>query len=65
MRLTKAEKEICKEYSQKGEDGRCRCAECPLALDRRFCICKRNITKKEWEQKYYPSTCLDEVSEDV
>lgn len=50
MKLTPEEKEICKEYGKRGADGKVRCSKCPLALDRRLCICKKNVTKAEYKE---------------
>ena len=50
MILTLKEKEICKEFSKRGDNGKVRCPECPLALDKRLCICKRNATKAEYKE---------------
>lgn len=52
MRLTAEEKAICKEYGKRGEDGRVRCRECPLVIDRRDMVCKRNISKKNAKEYY-------------
>ena len=52
MHLTEKEKEICKEYGKRGSDGRVRCPECPLVIDNRDMVCKRNISKKG-AKKYY------------
>lgn len=52
MRMTKQEKEICKQYSKRGEDGLVKCSECPLVLNKRYCICKKNISKKDWEENW-------------
>jgi hypothetical protein len=51
MRLTKEEKEICKEYSARDKDGFVHCRECPLAIDKRSALCKRTITKQEWDAR--------------
>ena len=50
MNLTLEEKEICKEYSKRGKDGKVRCPECPLVLDKRLCLCKKNATKTEYKE---------------
>ena len=55
MRLTAEEKEICKEYSKRDESGHVRCHECPMAIDKRYALCKRTITKQEWDAR-----CKDE-----
>lgn len=49
MKLSGVEKTICHRYSKR-VDGKVRCSECPLVLDRRLCICKSNATKKEWKE---------------
>ena len=52
MRLTAEEKKICKEYSKRGADGLYRCNECPLVINKRFCICKKNISKKDYKENW-------------
>lgn len=49
MGLTKEEKAICKKY---GEyiNGKVRCSECPLAVDTRYCVCKKNATAEEYRE---------------
>lgn len=49
MKLTKEEKEICKEYSKRDEKGFVHCIECPLTIDKRYALCKKTITKQEWD----------------
>ena len=49
MRLTLEEKEICKQYSKRRDDGKVKCPECPFVIDRRYCVCKKNISKKDYE----------------
>ena len=39
MRLTKEEKEICKEYSKRDDKGFVHCHECPLAIDKKSALC--------------------------
>lgn len=50
MRLTPEEQKICDEYSKRDKDGTVHCFECPLALDRWYCVCKANLTKKEYKE---------------
>ena len=50
MILTHEEKEICKKYRKRGDNGKVRCPECPLVLNRRLCICKKNATKAEYKE---------------
>lgn len=50
MRLTKEEKETCKKYSARDEEGFVHCHECPLAADRRYAMCKRTMTDLEWRE---------------
>lgn len=52
MILTPQEKAICKEYSARDLKGKVHCSECPLAVDARYALCKRNLSKKEWEEEY-------------
>ena len=49
MKLSEEEKAICRRFRKRVE-GKARCRECPLALDTRLCICKKNATKQEWEE---------------
>ena len=48
MRLTKEEKEICKKYSTYDDTGHVHCHECPLCADKRYAMCKYNMTAEEW-----------------
>ena len=50
MRLTTEEKEICKRSQKRRSNGLVGCPQCPLVLDRRLCLCKKNVTKKEYEE---------------
>ena len=50
MRLTSEEQKICKKYGKRDKDGKVHCFECPLAINRRLCICKANLTKKEYRK---------------
>ena len=56
MRLTAEEKEICKEYSKRDENGFVHCHDCPLAIDKKYALCKRTITEQEWDAR-----CKDEA----
>jgi hypothetical protein len=51
MTLTEAEQKMCDQYGQVGADGKVHCAECPLVIDRRYCLCKANCTEKEWAER--------------
>ena len=53
MKLTKEENAICRQYGKRDKEGLVHCFECPLALDTRYGICKKNISKKEWLNEYY------------
>lgn len=55
MRLTAEEKEICKEYSKRDEKGFVHCHDCPLAIDKKYALCKRTITKQEWDARHQQS----------
>lgn len=48
MRLTKDDKKICEKYSAYDGGDRVHCCECPLAVDTRLCLCKANLTAKEY-----------------
>lgn len=50
MKLTDEEKEICKKYGRRDEEGFVHCHECPLAFDIRYYLCKSNLTKNEWKE---------------
>ena len=52
MRLTPEEKEICKQFSKRRKNGLVGCSKCPLVLNRRYGICKRTITKKDYEENW-------------
>ena len=51
--MTPEEKEICKKYSAKDNNGYVHCKECPLVVDAGACLCKANArynrTTKKWE----------------
>lgn len=51
MILTEEEKEICKMHRRRHEDGKTRCNECPIVIDAKWCICKANCTKEEWDER--------------
>ena len=52
--LTQKEKEICKKYSARDENGLVHCKECPLVVDSDGFMCKANSRynrkTKEWER---------------
>ena len=50
MRLTKEEKEICKQFGQRDEKGYVHCRDCPLAIDLRYALCKANCHADEWHE---------------
>lgn len=50
MRLTKEEQEICGKYSTYDETDRVHCCDCPLAVDKRYAVCKANMTPEEWRK---------------
>ena len=52
MRLSKLEREICKEFGKRREDGKVRCDICPLVIDKRDMVCKKNISKREAKEYY-------------
>ena len=49
MRLTPKEKEICKQYSTRDENGLVHCYECPLVISIGDCSCKANVSKREYD----------------
>lgn len=51
MKLTEDEKEICREYGARDDDGTVHCFECPLVIDRRQCVCKANCFPSEWAER--------------
>ena len=51
MKLTKNEQKICDEYGAYGEDGKVRCGECPLCINRRDNLCYANIDGRTKEAK--------------
>mgnify|MGYP007133718411 CR=1 FL=1 len=50
MRLSKEEKKLCEKYGERDESGHVRCHECPMAIDKRYALCKRTATAKEWHE---------------
>ena len=60
MKLTPDEQKICDEYGKRDEYNKVHCYECPLAIDTRYCICKANLTEKEYQK------CMgEELYEDI
>lgn len=51
MTLTETEQKICDQYGEPDADGKVHCSECPLVIDRRYCLCKANCTDEEWEDR--------------
>lgn len=51
MRLTESEQKACDYYGQIFPDGKVHCSECPLVIDRRYCLCKANCTEEEWTER--------------
>ena len=50
MELSPSEQRICDVYSrQDPATGLYQCGKCPLKLDRRFAVCKANVTEEEYE----------------
>jgi len=49
MKLNAEEEKICKKYSKPDKNGVVHCKECPMAINTYYCVCKKNITKKEYE----------------
>lgn len=53
--MTQKEKEICKKYSARDENGFVHCKECPLVVDADGFMCKANSRynrrTKEWERR--------------
>lgn len=52
MKLTPEEKDICRQYGKRDQEGRVHCFECPLALDTRYHVCKKTVSKKEYLAEY-------------
>lgn len=52
MKLTKEEMDICRQYRKRDNEGHVHCFECPLALDTRYNVCKKNVSKKEYLAEY-------------
>ena len=50
MRLTKEEKEICKQYSKRDENNTVHCYECPLVINKAWTLCKANCRAEEWRE---------------
>ena len=52
VKLNAEEKRICKKYSKPDKNGVVHCKECPMAINTYYCVCKKNITKKEYERAW-------------
>lgn len=48
--MTEEEKNICKQYSARDEEGKVHCMECPLVIDKMSFICKASeeLLKTGW-----------------
>lgn len=51
MKLTKAESEICKRYSEYDNSGRVHCSECPLLINKKDMVCYANIDGRTREAR--------------
>ena len=52
MKLTSEEMDICRQYKKRTDDGIVHCFECPLTLDTRRHVCKKNVSKEEYLAEY-------------
>ena len=52
MKLNAEEKKICKKYSKPDKDGIVHCKDCPLVISVTYCLCKKNVTKKEYKESW-------------
>ena len=52
MRLTPEEKEICRKYFTQDQNGKYHCFICPLRLSDTFPVCKKIVTKEEFEKEW-------------
>lgn len=50
MKLTEAEREICRKYGAFDDNMKVHCSECPLAIDHKQFLCKGNCKPEEWEE---------------
>lgn len=50
MKLSKEEKEICRKYSKRDMNGLVHCKECPLVINKRLMMCKKNTRKKDLKE---------------
>ena len=60
MKLTEEQKTICNVFKQM-RYGKVRCAECPMVLNSRYCVCLKTVSKGEaintwdWDGNPYPA----------
>ena len=52
MELNKEEERICKKFSKPDKYGEVRCKDCPLVISVTYCLCKKNVTKKEYNESW-------------
>ena len=50
IKLSEEEKEICRKYSARDEEGFVHCKECPLLIPDIPTMCKAVATEEEWEK---------------
>ena len=60
MKLTEEQKTICNVFNQM-RYGKVHCAECPMVLNSRHCVCLKTVSKEEainvwdWDCNPYPA----------
>ena len=52
MKLSKEEQKICDKYGAYDKTGYVHCNQCPLVINARHCVCKKNISREEYN-KYW------------
>lgn len=60
MKLTDEQEKVCGVFSQV-RDGKVNCANCPMVLNTQYCVCLKNVSKKDardvwdWDGDPYPA----------
>ena len=49
MKLTPNEQAICDKYKQRDETGHVHCRDCPLVIDKTYCVCYKNLDERSKE----------------
>ena len=60
MKLSREQRVVCKLYSSRDSNGLVHCSQCPMLLDKRDCVCLKNVSREhairdyDWDGSPYP-----------